>query len=504
MKRIASGAEMQKIDAYSIRNIGIPGLVLMEKAALSMEEEILARFDKKTSILIVVERGNNGGDGLALGRLLMARGYPVTIYEIGGVPKASDSYLTQYSILHELGIPVRDTLPEDHFDVIIDGIFGVGLSREVCGIQREVIGKLNARDAFRVAVDVPSGVDAGTGKILGTAFRADLTITFGLLKIGLVLYPGAACCGEVVVKDIGFPEKAVETVLPSAFTYESSDLCRLPGRKEWSNKGSYGKVLIVAGAKNMAGAAALCSEAAYRTGSGLVRIFTAEENRVILQNLVPEAVMTTYQHEPEALDKLEEALGWATVIGFGCGLGQSSLTEKMLKLVLKKGRAPLVLDADGLNVLARMRSGKDPESLEAVSAFAEYSHGMILTPHLAEMSRLCGKTVDEIRGSLITTAEDMADERHVYVLKDARTIVSAGDGLTYINSSGNNGMSTGGSGDVLTGIICGLLAGGCSPDEAARLGVYCHGLAGDKAAEEKGHFALLARDLIEMLGRVLP
>ncbi len=495
---------MQKIDAYSIRNIGIPGLVLMEKAALSMEEEILARFDQGTSILIVVERGNNGGDGLALGRLLLARGYPVTIYEIGGVSKASDSYMTQYSILKELGIPVRNTLPEEDYDVVIDGIFGVGLSREVRGIQREVIEKLNSGCAFRIAVDVPSGVDAGTGKILGTAFRANLTITFGLLKVGLVLYPGAACCGEVVVKDIGFPEKAVEAVSPSAFTYDPSDLCRLPGRKAWSNKGTYGKVLIVAGAKNMAGAAALCSEAAYRTGSGLVRIFTAEENRVILQNLVPEAVMTTYRHEMEALDKLEEALGWATVIGFGCGLGQDPLTEKMLELVLKKGQAPLVLDADGLNVLARMKSRDEAEESEVIKAFAGYPHGMILTPHLGEMSRLCKKTVDEIRESLIPTAEALADERHVCVLKDARTIVCAGDGLTYINSSGNNGMSTGGSGDVLTGIICGLLAGGSPPDEAARLGVYCHGLAGDKAAEEKGHFGLLARDIIDMLGRVLP
>ena len=336
------------------------------------------------------------------------------------------------------------------------------------------------------------------------AFCADLTLTFGLLKRGLLLYPGASCCGEVVVKDIGFPEKAVEEISPCAYTYDFSDLCRLPARKAWSNKGTYGKVLIVAGAKNMAGAAALCSEAACRTGSGLVRIFTAEENRVILQNLVPEAIMTTYLGEEDALKKLEEATGWASVIGFGCGLGQGPLTEKMLDLVLKEGQVPLVLDADGLNALAGMKSRTGTEDAETLRAFADYPGGMILTPHLGEMSRLCGRSVEEIRESLITTAEDMADDRHVYVLKDARTVVSSGDGKTYINCSGNHGMSTGGSGDVLTGIICGLLAGGSPLDEAARLGVYCHGLAGDKAAEEKGHFALLARDIIEMLGRVFP
>ena len=500
MKLIASGKEMQRIDAYTIQEIGIPGLVLMEKAALAMEEELIVRFAHKPSTLIVVERGNNGGDGLALGRLLYERGFPVTIYEIGGVERPSLSYQTQYQILRHLGIPVRDNLPGEKHELIVDGIFGVGLSREVRGIHAEVIRELNSRAAFRIAIDVPSGVDAGSGRILGTAFRADLTITFGLLKTGLLLYPGASCCGSVVVKDIGFPAKAVREISPSAFTYELSDLSRLPQRKAWSNKGTYGKVLMVAGSKNMAGAAALCSEAAYRSGSGLVRIFTPEVNRVILQNQVPEAILTTYQGEEEAFKELREALSWASVIGFGCGLGQNSLTEKMLRLIADEGTAPLVLDADGLNVLARMKQ-EDPEG---AGKLMNYQHGIILTPHLAEMSRLSGRTLEEIRDSLMETAQAMADDKHIVVLKDARTIVSCGDGLDYINTSGNHGMAVGGSGDVLTGIICGFLAGGASPAEAARLGVYCHGLAGDKAAENTGHFGLLARDILDGLVRVLP
>ena len=500
MRYIASREEMQRIDAYSIQEIGIPGMVLMEKAAMSMEEEIISRFDNNTSFLIVTEKGNNGGDGLALGRLLMGKGYQVRIYEIGGVSGASESYMAQRKILDHLGIPVEDHLPEEEFDVIIDAVFGVGLTREVAGIQKEVLEELNRRDSFRIAVDLPSGVDAGTGQILGMAFMADLTITFGLEKLGLLLYPGAACCGEVAVKDIGFPQKAVEKISPAVYTFEPSDLERIPARKPWSNKGTYGKVLMVAGTKNMAGAACLAGEAAYRSGSGLIRLFSCEENRVILQNLLPEAILTTYRDEEDALSGLREAISWASVIGFGPGLGTGPLTERMLGILLSEGNVPLVIDADGINVLARLRAEKSPIWEE----FMNYEHGIILTPHLMEMSRLCGKPVEEIQGSLIDTAGNLSDKGHVVVLKDVRTIVSDGSATSYLNTSGNHGMSVGGSGDVLTGLICGLLAGGADLAEAARLGVYCHGLAGDHAAEKTGYHALLARDIIAGISEVLP
>ena len=500
MRYIASREEMQKIDAYSIQEIGIPGMVLMEKAAMSMEEEIISRFEENTSFLIVTEKGNNGGDGLALGRLLVEKGYRVRIYEIGGVSGASDSYKAQRKILDQLGIPVETCLPAEEFDVIIDAVFGVGLTREVTGIQKEVLEELNRRDSFRIAVDLPSGVDAGTGQILGIAFMADLTITFGLEKLGLLLYPGAACCGEVVVKDIGFPQMAVEKISPAVHTYDAADLERIPARKPWSNKGTYGKVLMVAGTKNMAGAACLAGEAAYRSGSGLIRLFSCEENRVILQSLLPEAILTTYRGEEDALSGLREAISWASVIGFGPGLGTSPLTEKMLGMILSEGKVPLVIDADGINALSRLRA----EESILWEEFMKYEHGIILTPHLMEMSRLCGKSVEEIRGSLIETARNLSDKGHVFVLKDARTIVSDGSGTSYLNTSGNHGMSVGGSGDVLTGLICGLLAGGAGLAEAARLGAYCHGLAGDHAARKKGYHALLARDIIEGISEVLP
>lgn len=500
MEFIASGDEMRNIDAFSIQQIGIPGIVLMEKAALAMEEEIIKRFPKPVSVAVVTERGNNGGDGLALGRLLMARGYAVSFYEIGGVPRASESYEIQKNILERLGVKFCNRLPEKAVDIWIDAVFGVGLKREVRGIQKQILEEMNRREGYRIAVDVPSGVDSSTGRILGYGFRADLTITFGLNKIGLVLYPGASFAGEVVVKDIGFPEEAVTYVKPSAVTYTEEDLRGLPKRSVCSNKGTYGRVLLIAGSKNMSGAAFLSGSGAYRSGSGLVRMFTCEENRVILQSQLPEAIMTTYSSEEEAMDKLTEAIRWATVIGIGPGIGQSHLSKKIVKKVLTESDHPLVIDADGLNCLASMRkeSGAEIDFL-----YENYKGKMILTPHLKEMSRLTGRSVEQIKENLLETAGKAADSSHIYVLKDVRTIVSDGASPTYINMSGNHGMAVGGSGDVLTGIICGFLAGGKDALSAARLGVYCHGLAGDAAAKEKGYYGLMAGDLTNHLSQII-
>ncbi len=500
MHYIGTGDEMQRIDAYSIEQVGIPGIVLMERAALAMEKEIHRRFHPGTTVTIVTERGNNGGDGLALGRMLLADGYAVRFYEIGGVRHASESYQVQRNILENLGVRFLEELPETS-DLWVDAVFGVGLKRDVAGVQKEILEKMNNKEGYKIAVDIPSGVDASTGQILGYAFQADLTITFGLSKVGLVLYPGAGCAGEVLVRDIGFPDAAVRTVSPGACVYTCEDLCRLPERNPWSHKGTYGRVLLIVGSKNMAGAAYLSALAAYRSGSGLVRIFTCEENREILQSRIPEAVMTTYRTEEEALALLPEALAWADVTGIGSGLGQTDLTGKLLREVLNAGSGSLVIDADGINVLAAML--REEGQTEIRSLYENYRGTMILTPHLKEMSRFTGKAVGTIRSSLVKTARMAADEKHIFVLKDTRTIVSDHTLPTYINMSGNDGMATGGSGDVLTGVICGLLAGGLAPLEAARMGVFCHGLAGDEAVKDKGHSGLMAGDLAEYMSRVL-
>ena len=301
------------------------------------------------------------------------------------------------------------------------------------------------------------------------------------------------------VKEIGFPNKAVEEIAPQMVSFTTDDLELLPERKAWTNKGSYGKVLLIAGSKNMAGAALLSGTAAYKSGSGLVRIFSCEENRVILQEKLPEAILTTYDSEEKAWELLPESLSWASVIGIGPGIGQSAFASKLVKQVLTLGKAPLVIDADGLNNLAALLQ----EDTELRQLFHEYEGGMILTPHLKEMSRLTGEEIAEIRSNLPKAAASTADKGHVIVLKDARTIVSDGSVPSYINMSGNNGMATGGSGDVLTGIICGFLAGGLDILTAALLGVYCHGLAGDAAAKEKGYYSVLAGDLPNYLETIL-
>ena len=492
MKRIATRREMQAIDAYSIHEIGIPGMVLMEKASMALYEEVTARFpDVHSRCLIVVEKGNNGGDGLALGRLLSEDGYPVDIYEIDGISSASDSYLAQKYILEKLDIPVLCEMPEEEYDIIIDGIFGVGLTREVAGIHKEVITKLNKINAYRIAVDVPSGVDASTGMILGTAFKADLTVTFGLSKIGLLLYPGAAYAGEVIVKEIGFPKLAVDEVDPGAFTYEEGDQSRIPLRNPDSHKGTYGRVLVVAGCKNMAGAAYLSSKAAYRSGSGLVRIFTKEENRSILQTLVPEAILTTYTGLDDGIPALSEAMDWADVIVFGPGIGRGETVEWFLHLIRDNAKVPVVIDADGLNEISAME-GRGTDFLTG------FSVPVILTPHLLEMSRLSGHTVAEIKEDRILLAKEYArDNKVVLVLKDSRTIITDGTERLYINSNGNSGMATGGSGDVLSGIIGGMLAAKMSPFEAASMAVFLHGRSGDAAAKEMGEASVMAGDLIK-------
>ena len=498
MKRIATRKEMQAIDAYSIHEIGIPGMVLMEKASMALYDEVRRRFpDDCSRCLIVVEKGNNGGDGLALGRLLCEAGYSVDIYEIDGIKNASESYLAQKNILEKMDIPVYNELPDEVYDVIVDGIFGVGLTREVAGIHKEVITKLNKKEAYHIAVDVPTGVDASTGKILGTAFKADLTVTFGLSKIGLLLYPGADYAGEVVIKDIGFPKMAVDEVDPGAFTYEESDQGRIPGRKPNSHKGTYGKVLIVAGCVNMAGAAYLSAKAAYRSGSGLVRIFTKEENRVILQTLVPEAILTTYRGLSDGVPVLSEALDWADVIVFGPGIGRGEDIEWFLHLVRDNGKVPVVIDADGLNEISSMEN-------RGVDFLNGFSAPVILTPHMMELSRLCGSSIAEIKENRIELAKEYARENKVIlVLKDARTIITDGTERLYINTNGNSGMATGGSGDVLSGMIGGMLAAGMKPFDAAAMGVFLHGRCGDEAAKELGEASVLAGDLVHSISRVL-
>ena len=484
---------MQAIDAYTMDMIGIPSAVLMERAALSVVEEIERLNVSHGRVLIVVEGGNNGGDGLAVGRILLERGYKVDIYYIGGFEKVSQGFQQQWSILHHMGVRFRKTIPNKEYAVIVDGIFGVGLSREVQGVQKKAIEAMNHMDAIKVAIDIPSGIDATTGEVLGTAFYADYTVTFGLKKLGMFFLDGIDACGTVICKPIGFPAQALAHVKPMIYAYDNSDLDKLPKRVNNSNKGTYGRVAVIAGSKNMSGAAFLCSKAAYSTGAGLVKIYTHESNRTILQSQLPEAVMMTYDDYEGALACIEDALQWATVIVVGPGLGVDTVSERMLYELLMNAEVPMVVDADALNILSNN-----------IELLRTSSVQIIMTPHMKEMSRLIQRPVEEIAKNRFAIAREFAKKMQVtLVLKDAKSIATNGGQQTYMNLAGNNGMSTGGSGDVLAGIIAGMLAGGLTLADAARMGTYVHCRAGDLAAERKGNYAMLASDIISYIGEVM-
>ena len=497
MRYLLTGEEMKELDTYSIQKIGIPSLVLMERAALSVTEEIKKKEKKDQNFLIIAGTGNNGADGLAVARMLTHTGYEkVSVLLVGNIEKSTEEWKIQHNILNNLNrsllISGNESLDISCYDVIVDAIFGTGLQREIKGAFYEIISLINNSNAITYSVDIPSGISSKTGEVMGIGVKADITITFGYEKLGCILYPGSEYSGKVVVKDIGFPMQALLQVNPQAVTYDKTDLCKLPKRYAYSNKGTYGKVLVIAGSKNMSGAAFLSAGAAYRMGAGLVRILSVEENRQILQSLLPEAIISTYKSDSIDWQLIEEAVSWAKVVIIGPGFGNELYAEKLLKFVMDYAKVPLIIDADGINILATHREwwGKDCKN-------------RILTPHLGELSRLTKKSIAELSRNLVSFAKALAGDLHATVIcKDARTVVASEGELTYVNTSGNSGMATGGSGDVLTGVIAGLLAGGLAPYEAAALGVFLHGLAGDEAKIRQGEYSMKATDIMESLSCV--
>ncbi|WP_288773888.1 NAD(P)H-hydrate dehydratase [uncultured Eubacterium sp.] len=494
MKYILNSREMKLCDENTMRRRGMLSAVLMERAALATMQEIVKRYPNPvTKVLVVCGSGNNGGDGVAVARLLYLKGYNVTIYFAGNREKATEETKRQMFIAEQYGVKISDEYPKDIVDVIVDALFGIGLSREVTGKYAEILQKMTEQDGYKVAVDIASGISADTGAVMGTAFAADLTVTFGFIKAGQLLYPGTEYTGELKVADIGIDEQSLYEIKPDLKMLEISDLNRLPRRVNRSNKGSYGKLLILAGSKQMAGAAVFAAKAAYRMGCGLVRVATVEENRMILQEQVPEAVLAVYNNGTDVVEFVETQLHWADAVVAGPGIGQSDLSERMLYELLKRIQVPCLCDADALNLLS-----KHPDWWKLVQS------PLVITPHLGEMARLTGRPITEIRDRLVQTAQEFAMEHQItVVLKDARTITAQPDGQSYINVSGNHGMATAGAGDVLSGVVGALLAQKLDMHLAAALGVFIHGLAGDAAAERVGHCAMMASDIVDGLMDVL-
>ena len=504
MKQIVNSSEMKEVDKHTIEEIGIPSMVLMERAALSVVEELEKKVKKTDRILCVCGTGNNGGDGIGVARMLHQKGYQVTVCILGDKAKCSDETKQQYQIAKKIGVRFEDKKETKEYTIIVDAIFGIGLTRDVDGIYKDFIEQINKEKHFVCAVDIPSGICGNTGMVRQTAIKADITVTFGYWKIGLLLYPGAEYAGKVIVADIGFDKVDINTEFEK-FLYDKEDIKRLlPKRKAYSNKGSYGKVLIIAGNKNMSGACFLSAKAAYRTGAGLVRIVTPEENRVIMQTSLPEAVLDTYRGETLKEDciRIKRYIEESDSIVIGPGMGRGLEAEQLLQLVIENSKVPTIVDADALHLLVKL--GRiTPYQKEKPCEWNLPEH-FILTPHRKELAMLLGNqtTVQEICDNLLSILSSCSNSPNILVLKDARTVVLK-EKQCYVNTSGNDGMATAGAGDVLTGIIASLAGQGLSPFYAATLGVYVHGLAGDKMSISKGKYSLLAKDIVEGIIGVL-
>lgn len=494
MQLWVNAAQMKAADQYTIQKLGVPSLELMEHAAQACVQVLEDEKVDLSHVCVVCGLGNNGGDGFAIARILQNNRYSVETFCVGNPEHYTEETQEQMYRLQECGGKITYGMPqEDSYSVVIDAVFGVGLSRKVEGRYRQVIEQMNRMRGTKFAVDIPSGLSATTGCILGCAFKADYTVTFQLKKIGLELSQGRTMAGRVIVPDIGISTDSIcedQEIVRTA----GKDIYRkmLPDRPEDSNKGTYGRLLVIAGSKGMAGAAYLNAHAAYMTGAGLVRIYTSSDNREILQTLLPEAVITTYEEYNK--EELLSLLTWADGVCIGSGLGMSRLSEKILKTVIEYVKVPCLIDADGLNLLA--------ENKNYLNQMAE--RRFVITPHMKEMSRLTGISVEELKADRIQILKDFSSRyRITCVLKDSRTLIASEEKGIRMNLTGNSAMAKAGSGDVLAGVISGWMVQGKEAEDAAELGTYIHGLSGDLAKFEKGVYSVMARDLIEYISKAL-
>ena len=504
---VVTAQEMRELDRLTIEKYGVPSLVLMERAGAAITQAILQRFARaaKKGVLIVAGKGNNGGDGFVVARLLKNKGILCAVVLLARKDELSPDAAHNLRAFLKLKGKVVE-VPPDRLELLslaiggkgllVDAIFGTGMKNDVRGHYAEAITLMNASGLPVVAVDIPSGLHTDTGVALGMAVQAEMTVTLGYPKLGEVIYPGLDYVGDLAVADIGIDRNAVREVNPNTELLDQEDIKWLvPSREADTHKGTYGHLLVLAGSRGKTGAAILACRAAMRTGAGLTTLAGPRSlNDVFASSLVEVMTEPLGDGGTDKLEALSEEewrrlLEHKTAFLFGPGVGVSESTHNALRWLLRNLEMPWVIDADGLNNLAleidRLRHAKTPP---------------ILTPHPGEMARLIGKDNATVNQDRIGVARSFAVANRCHlVLKGARTVIATPDGKAFINSTGNPGMASGGMGDVLAGMLAALLGQGLSPENAMKLGVYLHGLAGDRVAAKKGEIGLIASDVIEEL-----
>jgi hydroxyethylthiazole kinase-like uncharacterized protein yjeF len=504
--KLVNSSQMRNLDKKTIEKVGIPGVELMEKAGRGCAEvalEMLGGIAKGKKVLIFCGRGNNGGDGFVIGRYLKKWGGKVSFFLCADKKEVKGDAKTNLDRVKKLKIPIKEILQSKDIpqkleaDLIVDALFGTGFQGEITGYIAEVINLINSSKIPVLAVDIPSGLNADTGEFSTICIQAQRTVTMGLPKIGQFFFPGKSFCGKTTVVDIGIPSNLIceEDIDLNLITPQEVKKL-LPQRRGDAYKGDCGKVFLLAGSTGLTGSAALASLSCLKAGAGMALLGIPQSLNSIMEVKVTE-VMTKPLPDVKkkgvlalrGLGEINILMKWANCLAIGPGLGQHFETIELVQRLIKRIDLPTVMDADGLNALA-----KD------VSILKQRNFSLILTPHIGELSRMNKIPIEEIAKDRIKYAKNFSEEYNCFlVFKGAPTIVAEPSGQVYVNSTGNPGMATAGSGDVLTGIIVGFLAQGLTPLDSAIAGVYIHGLAGDLACEEKGVMGLVASDIMEKI-----
>jgi len=504
---IVTAEQMRELDRLTIQKHGVPSLTLMERAGEAIAQAILERFARnaKKGVLVVAGKGNNGGDGLVVARLLKKKRIPTEVALLARRDELSSdashnlrAYLKHKGKVTEIGADGLELLSQriSKNALIVDAILGTGMKNEVRGLFAGTITMINTAGLPVVAVDIPSGLDSDRGTPLGVAIRAEMTVALGFPKLGEVTYPGLDYVGNLVVADIGINAQAAAEVAPKLELLEREMIrCLVPRREPDTHKGTYGHVLVVAGSRGKTGAAILACRAAMRTGAGLATLAAPRSlNSIFAGSLVEVMTEPLRDNGAEEIEPLSDN-DWRALLErknallFGPGIGVNDTTRNTLRWLLRNLPIPWVIDADGLNNLAiemdRLRHAKTPP---------------VLTPHPGEMARLTGKKNSDVNADRVGIARSFAIENHCHlVLKGARTVIATAGGKIFINPTGNPGMASGGMGDVLAGILAALLGQGLSAEDAMKLGVYLHGFIGDMVAADKGEIGMIASDIIDGL-----